>query len=123
MKKAANKKLTALKKTINSKKPAVKTTDRKTTKKTAPTLIVAKGEYCFWTKDGQILKDLRDLEAAFKKMSPDVYSHHVTKDKNDFASWVESVLKDKNCSLDLRKAKKANTAKTVVTKHLKNYAK
>ncbi len=113
-----------LQKLVKSNTPA------KVTKKALPKssakgkrLVIAVGSHCFWTKDGQVLKDLRDLEAAFKKMSPEVFAHHVTKDKNDFATWVNTILKDPACATDLRKAKKAATAKTAVSKHLKTYVK
>lgn len=106
------KKPTKPKKTVGTKKTASK-----------KNLVCAMGEHCFWTNDGQVLKDLQDLEMAFKKMSAEVFSHHVNKDKNDFATWVETILEDANCAADLRKAKKASTAKTAVSKHLKSYAK
>jgi len=109
-----------------AKNPSVaKTTKKPPTKSSAKgkRLVVASGAHCFWTEDGQILKDLKDLEVAFNKMSTKTFSHHVTKEKNDFAAWVDYVLKDSVCATDLRKAKKASTAKTAVTKHLKSYAK
>lgn len=117
-------------KVVKTTKVAAVTPKSKVVKKTASKktsgkkkLVVAAGAHCFWVKDGKVLKDLVDLETALKKMTAEVFAHHVTKDKNDFATWVEVVLKDKACATDLKKAKKANTAKTAVTKHLKNYSK
>ena len=113
----------AVKKTV--KKVAKKTT-KKTVKKAvkkAPVkaLVCAQDKECFWTTDGQILKDLEQLRLAFGSMGEEVFLHHVTKEKNDFADWVEHVLADAECATDLRKAKKPSTAKAVIVRHLRLY--
>lgn len=107
-------------KKTTSKKPAAKKSSPKTTAK-GKVLVCAKGKECFWTNDGQVLKDLLELRDALKKMTDKVYTHHVTKEKNDFADWVEAVLKDVDCATALRKSKKPNTARTVVVRHLRTY--
>jgi len=84
-------------------------------------LVVAREEYSFWTSNGSVLANLKELELALKSMSPEVYNHHVTKNKNDFASWVAAILKDRDCADDLKKAKTAKGAKLIVTRHLKKY--
>lgn len=129
-KKATTKKVT--KKTVKkvTKKAAPKKTTKKTTKKTASkksskqvkALVCAPDDKCFWTTDGQILKDLEELKFAFGSMDDEVFLHHVTKDRNDFADWVENVLEDKACASALRRSKKPSSAKTVVIKHLRLYS-
>ncbi len=111
-------------KTTATKKAAAKTPSKsKSTAKTpAKALVYANNESCFWVTDGQILNSLAALRDAFSNMPKDVYAYHVSSDKNDFATWVEVVLCDGDCALDLRKAKTPTTAKTAVAKHLKNYA-
>ncbi len=107
-----------------TKKVAKKTTKKATNKKRnmdAPVLACAEGEACFWTTDGQILSDLQDLRDALEHMSEEVFSHHVTKEKNDFADWIESVLQDGECATKVRKSKKPNTAHKVVVSRLKVY--
>lgn len=123
-KKVVSKKTVSATKAITSA-PKVKVAKKTVNKKTEgkKKLVVATGAHCFWVKDGKVLKDLTDLEVAFKTMSAEVFTHHVTKAKNDFATWVEVILKDKACATDLKKAKKPATAKTVITKHLKSYTK
>ena len=125
------------KKVSHTKKKAAKKTARKTAKRTTKTtsrkagkksaqgpkvLICAGNDECFWTTDGRILADLRELEAALNVMAEEVFSYHVSKEKNDFADWVENVLSDPACATDLRRSRKPNTAHRVVTRHLKLYA-
>lgn len=124
---ASAKKTRALKKTVSKKKPTTKATKPKSAvKKRTVTpkgrvLVCADGQECFWTTDGQILKDLTELRDALTKMSEEVFSFHVTRERNDFADWVEQVLKDASCAAALRKSRKPKTARTVVVRHLKLY--
>lgn len=135
-KKAATKKATkkvtkkAVKKTAKkavkktAKKTAVKKTATKTTKKTSSkvkALVCAPDDKCFWTTDGQVLQNLEELKLAFGSMDDEVFLHHVGKEKNDFADWVEQVLQDAECAAALRKARKPKTAQTVVVKCLRLY--
>lgn len=98
------------------------------TKKSAPKPITnfkalvcaAEGE-CFWTTDGAILENIHDLHMAFGSMDDEVFLHHVTKEKNDFADWVEYVLQDLECAAELRKTKKLSQAEKVLLKHLNLY--
>lgn len=114
------------------KKSAKKSTKKVTKKATAKSkkaatnneriLVCANAEECFWTTDGAVYRDLRELGEAFQEMADEVFSHHVTKDKNDFATWVEEVLCDGACAADLRKAKKPATAHKTVIRHLRYYS-
>ena len=104
------------------KKAAKKTASKKTAvKKHVRALVCAPGEECFWTSDGRVLEDLNQLQMAFGTMGDEVFLHHVTKEKNDFAEWVEHVLDDAACAADLRRAKKPSTARTVVIRCLRLY--
>lgn len=116
----------AVKKVV--KKIAVKKSPKVTAKKVATKkttnkkpLVYAKNEQSFWTKDGQIFNSLVVLETGLSKMNKSVFSHHVTKDRNDFAIWIDTVLGDKTCATELSKAKTASSAAKVVAKNLKNY--
>jgi hypothetical protein len=81
----------------------------------------AEGSACFWVTDGQILSNLIELERALKKMTNDVFLYHVTKDKNDFADWVQYVLGDTELAGSLRSARRPTSACVVVTRRLKIY--
>ncbi len=114
----------APKKTL--KKVVKKAPVKKRTKKTVPkkhvrALVCAPGEKCFWTTDGKVLENLDQLQLAFGSMKDEVFLHHVTKEKNDFADWVELVLGDTACASDLRRTRKPTSARTVVIRHLRSY--
>jgi len=104
-----------------AKKSTKKSTSKKKQKVNEPVLACAEGEACFWTTDGRILSDLKDLRDALENMSDEVFSHHVTKDKNDFADWIEAVLQDTECATKIRKSKKPDTARKVVISRLRVY--
>lgn len=104
-----------------TKKSVKKTTKKVATKKSGKVLNKSSDSQCFWTHDGQILSDLQDLATAFSLMQKSVYIHHVSKERNDFADWVEVVLGDVACAKDLRKARAAKSAHTTVVRHLKSY--
>jgi hypothetical protein len=53
----------------------------------------------FYACDGSILKNFTDLRNFSHRMSESTFRHHVTSDRNDFASWTEHVL----CKPDIAK--------------------
>lgn len=118
-KKAATKKVAKRAVKIPAKKAPVKKVT-KTTRTQAP-LATAKDEQAFWMTDGQILKTLLDLQDALAEIDADVFAHHVTKDRNDFAEWVEHVICDAECAAALRKATRSKSAHTVVVRFVKKY--
>lgn len=114
-KKAAPAKKVAVKKTVAKAPVAKKASSAK------KSLVYANNETSFWVSDGQILNSLLSLRDAFATMEKAVFSHHVSKEKNDFANWVEVVLGDKACAKDLREAKSPGGAKLIIVRHLKGY--
>lgn len=104
-------------------KKAVKKDVKKTNKKVVKkNLVYADLQKSFWVSNGQILDSLIALRDAFDAMEKDVYLYHVTKERNDFADWVEAVLTDSQCAKDLKKAKTPSSAKTIILRHLKTYS-
>lgn len=85
-------------------------------------LRYADNETSFWVADGKILNSLVALHEALLVMDAKTFTHHVTKDKNDFAEWVSDVLGDEACSAELKKSKTAKSAATTVKKSLKFYS-
>lgn len=64
----------------------------------------------FYVCDGRVLKSLKDLKEALKDMPDDIYNYHASRD--DFAKWVEGVLRKKTLAkkisgVDKKKALKA----------------
>lgn len=92
-------------------------------KKISPkkTMIYAANEASFWMNDGQILNSLQALSDALLEIDLEVFSHHVTKDKNDFADWIHDVLDDIECAKTVRRAKTIKATKSAVDKHIKKY--
>lgn len=116
-KKTSTKKVS--KKTV---KKTVKKAVKKTPKKEVRALVCAIDQECFWTRDGNILRDLRDLHVVVSSLDDEIFFHHVNKEKNDFADWVEYVLQDAECATALRKVKKKEVMHKTIERHLRNYA-
>jgi len=85
-------------------------------------LVYADNETSFWVADGNILNSLVALHEALLAMSSATFSHHVTKQKNDFSEWVRDVLGDTECATALKIATTPKRAAAVVAKALKNYS-
>ncbi len=83
----------------------------------------AVGDQQFFLHKGAQLHDMLELKKAFETMSQEQYDFHVTKDKNDFAAWVEFVLQDKQCARALRKARTIKTSIRAIDRYLERYKK
>ena len=110
-----------IKKTAVKKVTAKKSPSKRPVKNTKRSLICAQGEQCFWTTDGSVISNLVELEKVFAHMSDDVFTHHVHKERNDFANWIADILQDVELAQSLRTAKKPHTARSIVIRRLKTY--
>jgi len=119
-------KKTAAKKTskkVAKKSPAKKSAKKTTAKKdTNKPLVLASNDKSFWVTNGAVLNSLVALRDALDEMEKEVYSYHVTKEHNDFANWVDAVLCDSQCALELKRAQSPVKAKSVVNRRLKVYS-
>lgn len=74
-------------------------------------------EKAFWVNNGPVLKSIIEMTGAMKKLSPVQFAHHVNKEKNDFAKWVEEVIRDSELAKLVRLAKtKEDMAKAITTR-------
>jgi hypothetical protein len=48
----------------------------------------------FWLKTGQDISNLMELYKELLEMDEDIFRHHVSHHRNDFAAWVHEVYKD-----------------------------
>lgn len=48
----------------------------------------------FKLRNGQELKSLNDLRKALSYMSDEDFSHHVSQERNDFATWIKEALQN-----------------------------
>lgn len=133
IKKTAITKKSPSKKVAVKKAPIKKTTKKAPAKKVAKTtkataakkphkdLVIASDQESFWVQNGEILNSLIALDHSLQSMDVDSWQFHATGGQNDFAVWVETVLCDKRCAADLKKATTPKKAAATVKKHLKTY--
>ena len=74
-------------------------------------------EHKFWLLTGTGLSSLGELYKSFDEMDDEVYKHHVKKDENDFADWVENVYHDGDLAHQLRHTKTRREARRILEKH------
>lgn len=101
--------------------PKVSTPKKATTKKPKRVLAQASGPQCFWVTDGSIIANLAELRDLLGAITNEVFKHHVTKEKNDFADWVEFVLGDRELAQALRKIREPKSARIAVVTRLRIY--
>ncbi len=71
-------------------------------------------EQSFWVNNGPIIRNLKEFAAAVRKLKPEQFMHHVNKEKNDFAKWVEEVIGDKMLAQKIKALKtKDSVAKAI----------
>lgn len=102
-------------------KKVEKAAPKKSSGKEKRQLVRASGEYCFWTNDGNVVSNLSELADVLGSMNSGAFAHHVTKDRNDFADWIEGVLLDAELAKSIRSAKKPDAAQAIVVRRLKIY--
>lgn len=107
---------------VSAKKTVAKVAPKKKTTKGKQALVCAPHEQCFWVTDGRVLANLVELRDALASMTDDVFTYHVTRERNDFADWIEYVLLDRELASVFRKSKKPNTARDVVVSRLRIYS-
>jgi len=56
----------------------------------------------FHLRNGQSLKNLRELLVALKDMPNDEFTHHVNEHKNDFANWTDHVFEKQELANNMR---------------------
>lgn len=71
-------------------------------------------ERCFWVNNGPILKNIEALSNTLPEMGSDVFTHHVSPDKNDFGNWIRDVIGDQKLANDILSSRnKESMAKKV----------
>ncbi len=80
-------------------------------------------EKAFWINNGPVLKNIIELANAARKLTPQQFTHHVNKAKNDFAKWAGEVVKDPELARKLRSIKTKEDLAEAVTERLKQLQK
>jgi hypothetical protein len=96
------------------------TTAKKTMTKTKAKKLLGNvpDEKCFWSCDGQLLKNMAELETSFKDMSPGTFYYHVNESKNDFGNWVRDVIGDEKLAKALQKSETQAQAAQCVSERI-----
>ncbi len=81
-------------------------------------LCDASPDKCFWVNNGNVLKNLCELQDAIKGISEETYRHHVSREKNDFAKWVGEVDGDAKLAKELSKARNKESALDKVSRRI-----
>ncbi len=105
------------------KKPLLRKTISRKKEITIPIkkMPVAEGEKAFWVNFGPIIHSLEELATALQRMNEKTFNHHVTKDRNDFARWVEEVLNDSALAKKLKSCDSKTCCASEVGRHIRLY--
>ena len=104
-------------KTIVKKAPLRKTLSKKREVKIPITRI--ESEKAFWVNFGPIIHSLEELLIALRSMDDKTFRHHVTKNRNDFASWVNDVLREGGLAKKLQACDSKTCCTTTVGRHIR----
>ena len=72
----------------------------------------------FYFKHGRRASSIDELKTALEDIHEDEFRHHVTADKNDFATWIKDIFKDIELAEKLAGAKDKKHMQLVVYKHI-----
>lgn len=77
----------------------------------------------FYLNTGSALKNLNELSTALTSMDPQVFKYHVNADKNDFANWINDIIRDESLAKSIRKVKTSATMAKKVAARIKTLKK
>ncbi len=80
-------------------------------------------EKSFWVNNGPVLRNVIELATAAKKLAPQQFIHHINNAKNDFAKWVDDVIRDSELAKQLRRIKTKDELAHVVKNRLRQLQK
>jgi len=98
--------------------PRTKGAAKKTAAKPKKAVPQAPPEHYFVLADGRVLKDYKELADIMDDLADNVYLHHVNKERNDFAKWIEDIFQDKELAERLRKASGKHNVQLIIYRHI-----
>lgn len=66
-----------------------------------------KPENCFWLRNGQALKNGREMAQALKTIDNDTFRYHVNDQRNDFYNWIKDIYQDQKLAQKLQHCRSA----------------
>jgi hypothetical protein len=67
---------------------------------------------------GKRIKNIAELGRELKQMNNEVFAHHVTREKNDFANWINACVKDTKLGTLVRMTKEQQRMAAIVERHI-----
>ncbi len=77
-------------------------------------------ENCFILCNGRPVKNVQELADALGELGDYAFNHHVTPDKNDFATWVRNIFQDEELASQLANSNELHNTRIIMYKHLVN---
>ncbi len=81
-----------------------------------------KPEHYFILCNGKPVKHVKELADIMEHLEDQVFNHHVSNNKNDFAPWVRDVFKDITLAKKIAGIKQKDHLRIVLYKHMLNKA-
>jgi len=75
-------------------------------------------DQAFKTLDGKELKSILELVHELDTMADQVFYHHVTQERNDFANWVQDVFDEVELAKQLVQEKSKERTHIILLKHI-----
>ncbi|MGV8161768.1 MAG: DUF5752 family protein [Candidatus Nanoarchaeia archaeon] len=75
-------------------------------------------EHYFVFCNGKPVKNVKELADALETLEDDVFNHHVTFDRNDFATWIKDIFKDAELANKLADVKDKGNTRIILYKHI-----
>jgi len=80
------------------------------------------GSQHFRVVDGRTLCGLKDLALVMEHLADEVFHHHVSGDKNDFANWVRDVIHDEALAQEMMQSLDKDGHQKIIFRHIvRNY--
>ena len=68
--------------------------------------------------NGERLSHFIELAHSLEEMRDEVLAHHVNKEKNDFATWIQDVFEEKDLAKEIRLKTKAQDIQIIIYKYI-----
>jgi hypothetical protein len=68
--------------------------------------------------NGKPVKNIKELADVMEELEDQIFNHHVTSDKNDFATWIKDIFKDIELAEKLAGVKDKKHMQLVLYKHI-----
>jgi hypothetical protein len=72
----------------------------------------------FYCRDGNTFRSLKELAQALENMNPEIFSHHVNEERNDFATWIRDVIGDAVLANRIKRTKNQNKMAKGITQRI-----